>query len=148
MKFTPETKAHDKNKRKRMKNIRAWDAVELSLTGQFGVQLRLLELVGVLGLDISMDLVDISHIALCSVFALDITDTLVDTRAAKSSHCDVMKVWRGEVDGSEQSDGVSVSLQEVGNFFFFFFFEDCLFVCNSCEAKILPSAPSSRTWGA
>lgn len=67
--------------------IRAGDAVELAKTGQLGVQLGVLELASVLGLDITMDLIDITHIALGAVFTLDITDTLVHSRAAKSSHC-------------------------------------------------------------
>jgi hypothetical protein len=62
------------------------NAVELSLSRQLGVQFGLLEFASVLGLDIAMDLVDISHVALGAVFALDIADSLVDTRAAESSH--------------------------------------------------------------
>lgn len=44
-----------------------------------------------------MDLVDISHVALGAVFALDIADSLMDTRAAESSHfCRLLVLKRRE----------------------------------------------------
>lgn len=73
------------------KNIRARNAVELALSWQFWVEFWLFELVGVLWLDIAVDLVNISHVTLGAVLALDIADTLMNSGAAKSSHGDVMK---------------------------------------------------------
>lgn len=82
--------------------LSALDTVELSLSRQLGIELGLLEFAGVLGLDIAMDLVDISHVALGAVFALDITDTLVDTRAAESSHfCRLLVLKRREKGGGK-----------------------------------------------
>lgn len=53
-----------------------------------------------------MDLVNVSHVALGAVLALDIADTLVNSGAAKSSHGCVMMcvcVINEKVDGWQPS---------------------------------------------
>lgn len=60
-------------------DVRAGDAVELSQTRQLWVELWLLELCGVLGLDVAVDLIDIAHVALGAILALDIANALVDS---------------------------------------------------------------------